>query len=332
MPASRFAPAFVSRRQAMTAIAAGTLGFVAGARADTYPVKPIKLVVGYAPGGSVDTVGRLVADVLAAKLGATVVVDNQPGAAGAVGAQRVASSPADGYTLLAGTSNELAATGLVNPAQKYNPQKDLTPIALVGTAPVLLVAGAHTKVKDLDGFFALVKRNPGKFSYGSSGVGSLQHFAGELIKQRAGVFMTHIPYRSGSSLTTDVAGGTLDFAGLSPIAAAPFLQSGRIAALGVTSARRLPGLPQVPALGEHPLLKGYELSGWFAVAAPRNLPADIAQRIRSALQAGLQDPVVRRRLEEGGTLPASGNEDLARIMRDTVETYAGLVRFANIRE
>jgi len=220
----------------------------------------------------------------------------------------------------------------VNPAQKYDPQKDFTPIALIGTAPVLLVAGAHAKVKDLDAFLALVKRNPGKFSYGSSGVGSLQHFAGELVKQHAGVFMTHIPYRSGAALTSDVAGGTLDFAGLSPIAAAPFLQGGRIVPLGVTSARRLSGLPQVPALGEHPLLKGYELSGWFAVAGPRNLPADVVLRIRSALQAGLQDPAVRWRLEEGGTLPASGGENVAQVMRETVAKYAGLVKFANIRE
>ena len=322
----------VSRRVAITAAATGLLGFANPSFAQTYPARPIKLVVGYAVGGSVDAVGRLVGEVLAAKMGATVVIDNQAGAAGAVGAQRVASSPADGYTLLVGTSNELAATGLVNPGQKYDPQNDFTPIALIGTAPILLVASAHTGVKNLNDFFDKVKRSPGKFSYGSSGVGSLQHFAGELIKQRAGVFMTHIPYRSGATLTTDIAGGTLEFAGLSPIAAAPFLQTGRIVALGVTSPGRLPGLPEVPALGEHPLLKGYELNGWFAVMGPRNLPADIVQRIRTAIGAGLQDPAVRRRLEEGGTVPASGGEDLAQRTRDTITKFAALVKFANIRE
>ena len=322
----------VSRRHAITAAAGGLLGCANSSFADTYPSRPIKLVVGYAVGGSVDAVGRLVGEVLGARMGASVVIDNQAGAAGAVGAQRVVSSPADGYTLLVGTSNELAATGLVNPGQKYDPQKDLTPIALIGTAPILLVASAQSGVKNLNEFFDRVKRNPGKFSYGSSGVGSLQHFAGELIKQRAGVFMTHIPYRSGATLTTDIAGGTLEFAGLSPIAAAPFLQSGRIVALGVTSPKRLPGLPDVPALGESPLLKGYELSGWFAVMGPRNLPADITQRIRTAMAAGLQDPTVRRRLEEGGTVPATGTEDLAGLMRDTVTKFSALVKFANIRE
>jgi tripartite-type tricarboxylate transporter receptor subunit TctC len=318
----------LSRREAMTAMAAW--GLAAPAFAGTYPTKPIKLVVGYAPGGSVDTVARIVSDVLAARLGATMVVENQSGAAGAVATQRVVDSAADGYTLLVGSSNELATTGLVNPTQKYDPQKDLAPIALIGTAPLLLVTSLHTNVKNLQDFFEQVKRNPGK-SYGSSGIGSMQHFAGELIKQRAAVVMTHVPYRSTSTLTTDLIGGALDFAGLSPTAAAPFIQGGRIVPLGVTSAGRWPALPQVPALGEHPLLKGYELSGWFALVAPRNLPADIAQRVRSAMQAGLQDSAVRRRLEEGGVVTGSGKEDLASIMRNDVAKYAALVKFANVR-
>ena len=326
------ASASLSRRQAMALAAAGALVFAPGAGAETWPARPIKLVVGYAPGGSVDMVARVVADVLTARLGATVVVENQPGAAGAVAAQRVVSSVADGYTLLAGSSNEMAATGLVNPAQKYDPQKDLTPIAVVAVAPILLVASPHSNVKNLDEFIERVKRQPGKFSYGSSGIGSLQHFSGELIKKRAGVFMTHIPYRGTAALTSDLVGGVVDFAGLSPTAAAPFLQNGRLVPLGVTSAARLPGLPQVPALGEHPLLKGYALSGWFALAAPRNLPAEITQRIRLAVQAGLQDPAVRRRLEEGGAYPATGREDMARMMREDMTMYAALVKFANVRE
>jgi hypothetical protein len=174
-----------------------------------YPNKPIRLVIGYAPGGSVDMAGRVVADMLSSKLGATVVVENQPGAAGTIAAQRVVSSAPDGYTLLAGSSNELAGTGQVNPAQKYDPLKDLTPVALVGTAPVVLVASPKHNVKNLDQFLALVKSKPGRFSYGSSGVGSTLHFAGELIKQRAGLFMTHIPYRGTAPLIWWAAPSTL---------------------------------------------------------------------------------------------------------------------------
>lgn len=323
----------VRRRLVLSALALSLGGFQAGAWAQSsYPTKPIKLVVGYAPGGSVDMAARVVADLLAAKLGGTVVVDNMPGAAGVVAAQKVVNSPPDGYTLLVGSSNEMAATGLVNPAQKYDPLADLTPLGLVATAPVLLVAGPKMPVKNLDEFFNLVKRHPGKYSYGSSGVGSTLHFAGELIKQRAGVFMTHIPYRGTAALTSDLVGGSLDFAIMSPTAAAPFLQSQRLTALGVTSAKRFATVPQVPALGEHPALKGYELAGWFALAAPKGLAPDAAQRLTAALRAGLTEPHFRRRLEEGGAVPATGGEDLARVMREDTDKYRQLVKFAHMRD
>jgi tripartite-type tricarboxylate transporter receptor subunit TctC len=322
-----------SRRSVLGNLGAMALSMAAPSFAQSrYPEKPIKLLVGYAPGGSVDMAARVVADILTAKLGTTVVVENVSGAAGVVAAQRIVTSPADGYTLLAGSSNEMVATAQVNPAQKYDPLKDLTAVSLIATAPVLLVAGPKAGVRNLDEFIALVKKNPGKYSYGSSGVGSTLHFAGELIKQRAGLFMTHIPYRGTAALTSDLVGGTLDFAIVSPTAAAPFVQSGRIVALGLTSAKRFPTLPQVPALAEHPQLKGYELTGWFALAGPKDLPAGIAQRLRSAMQAGLAEPTFRRRLEDGGSIPGSGKEDLAQLMREDASKYAALVKFANMRD
>lgn len=297
-----------------------------------YPNKPIKLVIGYAPGGSVDMAGRVVADMLSSKLGATVVVENQPGAAGTIAAQRVVNSVPDGYTLLAGSSNELAGTGQVNPAQKYDPLKDLTPVMFIGTAPVVLVASPKMNVKNLDQFLALVKSRPGRFSYGSSGVGSTLHFASELIKQRAGLFMTHIPYRGTAPLISDLVGGSIDFAMMSPTSAAPFIENNRLIGLGVTSAQRFPTLPQVPALAEHPAFKGYELSGWFALAGPRGLPEPIAQRLRTALQAGLQESGFRQRLEQGGSFPSSGKEDVLKVMRSDIALYGELVKFANIRD
>ena len=317
-----------SRRAALISLGAATAALAAPAHAQAaYPSRPIRMVVGYAPGGAVDMAARVVADLLTARLG-TTVVENVPGAAGVIAAQRVVSSPADGYTLLTGSSNEMAATGLVNKAQRYDPLVDLLPLGLVGTGPMVLMAGPKVPVKTLDEFITLVRRNPGRFTYGSSGIGSGLHFAGELIKQRAGLFITHIPYRGTAPLANDLIGGALDFAIMTPTAAAPFIQNGRLTALGVTSAQRFPALPQVPALGEHPQLKGYELNVWFALAAPNSLPADIARRLREALQAGLAEPAFRRRLEDGGSIPATGREDLPGLMRSDIDKYAALVKFA----
>lgn len=325
----------MNRRRLIVTLCAATLGWglLWPAQADPqYPAKPIKLVIGYAPGGSVDMAGRIVADILSNKLGATVVVENQPGAAGTIAAQRVVNSPADGYTLLAGSSNELAGTGQVNPAQKYDPLKDLTPVALVGTAPVVLVASPKANVKNLDEFLALVRAKPGRYSYGSSGVGSTLHFSGELIKQRAGLFMTHIPYRGTAPLISDLIGGAIDFAMMSPTSAAPFIENNRLIGLGVTSAQRFPSLPQIPALSEHAAFKGYALNGWFALTGPRALPEPIVQRLRTALQAGLQEPAIRQRLEQGGSFPSTGKEDVLKVMREDIALYGALVKFANIRD
>lgn len=320
-----------SRRQWLTAAAslAATGPLSALAQTD-YPTKTIRIIVGYPPGGSVDMGARVLADVLSARLPATVVVENMGGAAGTLAAQRVVNSAPDGYTLLAGSSNEMAATGQVNPAQKYDPLNDLSPIGLLATAPVMLVASPKTGIRTLAEFVEQVKKNPGRFSYGSSGVGSTLHFAGELIKQRAGLFMTHIPYRGTGPLTNDLMGGAIEFAMMSPTAAAPFVQSGRLMGLGITSAQRFPGLPQVPALDEHPSLKGYDMVGWFALAAPKGLPTAIGQRLRQSLQEGLKDPAIRKRLQDGGTTPASGQEDIAKLMREDIARYASLVKFANV--
>jgi tripartite-type tricarboxylate transporter receptor subunit TctC len=323
----------VFRSPALSALAALALlhPAVASAQSD-FPSKPVRIVVGYPPGGAVDNIARIVGDAFGPRLRTPIVIDNQGGAAGAIAAQRVVNSAADGYTLLAGSSNEMAATGLVNPAQKYDPQKDFTPIGLVSTGPVVLVAGPKTGIKTLAEFMDRVRREPGKYSYGSSGVGSTLHFAGELLKQRGGLFITHIPYRGTAPLASDLAGGSIEFAVMSPTAVMPFIQSGRLVPLAVTSAQRIALLPDVPALGEHPGLKGYELVGWYAVAAPRNLPPEVGKRLSQTLQDALRDPATRRRLDEAGMVPATGREDLGQLIRTDMEQYRRLVEFAHMKE
>lgn len=320
----------LSRRSLLGAAALG-LSLPALAQGG-FPSRPVKLVVGYPAGGSVDLAARVAGDALAAHLQGTVVVDNVGGAAGAIAAQRVVSAPADGHTLLVGASNELVATRLVNPAQRYDGRRDFTPLGLVATSPLILAARPGLGVKNLAELLELARRQPGKLSYGSSGVGSTLHFAGELLKQRAGVAITHVPYKGVSPLTTDLAGGNLDLAMLSPTAALPFLQSGRIVPLAVTSAQRLAALPQIPAMAELAALRGYELVGWFALMAPRGLPAATAQRITAALQQALAEPAVRKRLEDAGMVPATGREDLARLIAEEDRKYEQLAAFAKMRE
>ncbi len=323
----------VSHAMVVLGLGAAGLGTPSPASAQTtYPERPIRLVIGYPPGGSVDFAGRIVGEALAAILKATVVIENQGGAAGAIAAQRVATSAPDGYTLLLGSSNELAGTGAVNPNQKYNALKDFTPIGLVAIAPVLLVAGPKTSVKTLDEFMQVAKANPGKFSYGSSGVGSSLHFAAELMKRQANIFMTHIPYRGVAPLTNDLVGGGIEFAVMSIPAAKSFMANGRLTALGVTSAQRLSGLPKIPALSEHVLLKGYELNGWFALVGPRNMPSELSQKLTGALQALLADPVVKQRLEDGGNIVATGKENLGEVMRKEAIKLSQIADFAKMRE
>jgi tripartite-type tricarboxylate transporter receptor subunit TctC len=280
----------------------------------------------------VDATARQLADALTPRLKTSIVIDNQGGAAGALAAQRVATSPADGYTLLLGSSNELAATGVLNRAQKYDPAKDFSPVGLVSSAPVLLVAGPKAGFKTLAEMIDAVKRNPGKYSYGSSGVGSTLHFAGELLKQRAGLFMTHIPYRGVAPLTNDLAGGAIELAMLSVPGAMPFLQSGRLTALGVTGSQRLKALPQVPALAEHALLKGYEMSGWFALVGPKGLPPEVSGRLQAVLHEALADAQLRQRMEDSGSYPAGPRDDLAKLMRDDIARFAKLADYAHMRE
>lgn len=321
----------LTRRSLLGALAASPLALQAQHAWPT--AKPIKMVVGYAPGGSVDLACRATADLLASRLpGAIVTVENVSGAAGVIAAQRVSQSPADGFTLMVGSSNEFCATAHVNPAQKYDPVQGFTHLGMVSESPVLFVASSRLGVKNMDEFLALVKKHPGKYSYGSSGVGSTLHFAGELLKKRGGLFMSHIPYRGTAPLLTDLVGGNLDFAMVTTTAANPFVANGRLVALGVTSARRSPAAPNVPAIAEHPALSGYELTGWLSLAAPRGLPVEIAEKLRAGLRAALQDAAYRRRLEDGGLVPASGNEDIAAIIQKDGRKYAELVKFANIKD
>lgn len=329
----------MNRRHCLATAAALALPLArspARAQAD-YPSKPITLVVGYPPGGSTDLVARILATELAKRLGQPVVIDNTGGAGGAIGAQKVAQAAPDGHTLFLGASNEMAINRLITPGLRYDSQRDFTPIGLVATQPMVLVAAPHTQVSTLDEFIARVKRQPGKFNYGSSGNGTALHLAGEMVKQSAELFMVHIPYRGVAPLTNDLLGGQLDFGVFVLSSGLPHIRSGKVRALGVTEARRSPSAPEIGALSEHPALRKVNIGVWFGLFAPARLPEAVATRLRTAYLEAMQSPELRRKLEEAGaraTLPGQEPPEklLAAYLKAETEKYSRVVDFAKIKE
>ncbi len=328
----------MNRRRAIAATltALAACGLAAGASAQTdYPNKAITLVVGYPPGGSTDLAARIIAPELSKRLGQTVIIENLGGAGGAIAAQKVAKAAPDGYTLMVGANNEMAIAKLINPSVKYDGQHDFTPIGLIATQPMVLVAAAHTKVRTLDEFIKLVKAAPGKYSYGSSGIGTGLHLAGEMVKESGGLFMTHIPYRGVGPLTNDLIGGQLDFGVFVLSSGLPHIKSGAVAALGVTEARRAAAAPEITTLAEHPSFRKVNIGIWFGLFGPAKLPPAVSARLLPAYQAVIASPEVRRKLEEAGARPASAegksDELLASYLKVEQEKYARIVDFAKIR-
>jgi tripartite-type tricarboxylate transporter receptor subunit TctC len=302
------------------------------AQTTPFPNKPITLVVAYPPGGSTDLTGRAVAESLSKILKQPVIVENIGGAGGAVGAQKVVNANADGYTLLLGANNEVVINKLINPAVKYDGVKDLQAIGLVAAQPMVLVTAPKTGIKTTDEFIAAVKPNPGKFSYGSSGIGTALHLAGEMTKEKAGLFMVHIPYRGVAPLTSDLIGGSIEYGFFVLSSALPQIKSGKINAIAITTAKRSAAAPDIPTLGEHPKLKGLNIESWFVLAAPKALPASIAYALKQALQTALQDPALRKRLEDSGATLFSGTEDAPAFVLAEQAKFKKIVEFANIKE
>ena len=294
--------------------------------------KPITLVVGYPPGGSTDLTARTLGAELSRKLGQTVVIENVGGAGGTIGAQKVASAAPDGYTLLLGSNNEMAISKLVSAAAKYDPLRDFTPIGLVASQPMVLVASTKSGVKTTDEFIKTAKANPGKFSYGSSGVGTALNLAGEMVKEASGTFVVHIPYRGVAPLANDLLGGQLDFGVFVLSSGLPHIKSGKVVALGITEAKRSAAAPGVPTLSEHPLLKNVDISSWFGLWAPAGLPAAVNQKLSQALSESLASADLRKKFEDSGAVTANGTTQLAGFQKTEIDKYDRIVKFAKIRE
>lgn len=324
-------PTFFVRRATLVASVALLALPPALAQTDGYPSKPITIVVGYPPGGSTDLTGRTVAAELSKKLGVPVVIENVGGAGGSIGAQKVINAAPDGYTLLVGANNEIAISRLVSATVKYN-LNDFTPIGLIASQPMVLVASTKSGVKNIDQFMSLVKSNPGKFSYGSSGVGTALHLAGEMVKDQGGLFMTHIPYRGVAPLANDLLGNNIEFGVFVLSSGLPHIRSGKVLALGTTEKKRSAVTADIPALSENAKLKDIDISSWFALMGPAKLPEPVVARLKKALAESLQSPDLRKKLEDSGSAIAPLNVDMPKFLKDETAKYQRIVDFAKIRE
>ena len=311
------------------AVLAGAVATVAAAE-DDYPSRPITLIVGYSAGGSTDSVARPFAEVFGRVLKTRVIVENFAGAGGALGALKVVTARPDGYTLLMGGNGELIATKLINPKQPYDGQKDLAPIGVVNHQGGMLLASRQSGVKTTDQFIQLLRKNPGKYNYGSSGTGSMFHFAGELVRERTGTQIAHVPYRGVPALGNDLAGGSLEFGYMGTGPAKSLIDAGIVVPIAVTSGTRAPIYPNVPALAEHPELKGYELTGWFALMAPKAVPEPVIAKLKAALKETLKDARLRQSFNELGGMPMIEDEDLPALMRAEDARYRKFVATAQL--
>lgn len=288
------------------AIASVTPSLSAWAQDGAYPTRPVTIIVPFSAGGGVDSMARILAEKLRDSLEQSIVVQNKPGASGMLGAQYVASAKPDGYTLLLGSAGETSINPFVYKSQmRYSPEKDLAPITLITRVPNVLVAGPSLKVNDMAGLVTYAKANPDKVTYATSGVGNPQHLNGELLQRIAGIKMVHVPYKGASAQLADVAGGNVDITFVSYAGAAPFIQSGRVKALAVTSSKRASFAKDIPAIAETQGLADYQLENWFGLFAPAGTPEPIKARINQAAADALKDPKLVKRLQEQGGEPES---------------------------
>lgn len=319
-------------RRAFQALAATAvlLSAPAWAQSGPYPSRPITMLIGYPPGGSTDLTGRTVADELARLLKTTVVVENLGGAGGALAAQKLIAAPADGYTLMVGANNELIINQHINRQIKYDGLKDFTPIGLVASQPLVLVASPKAGVKTTAEFVEKVRRQPGQFSYGSSGVGTSLHLAGELVKERAGLDLVHVPYRGVAPLTTDLLGNTIEYGVYVLSSGLPHIRAGKVTALGTTEAKRSVLTPDIPALSEHPAMKDIDVSTWFMLVGPPGLPQPVVQTLQTALDEALKAPALRQKLEASGSTVVNAQPDLRAFMTAESAKFKRMAEVAKI--
>lgn len=323
----------MNRRHALARIAAAAAAGAAPLALRAQAEKAITIVVPYAPAGTTDMLGRMLAQQMGPLLGRQIVVDNKPGAGSAIGASFVARAPADGNTLLVATSTTLAINPWLYKKLSYDPQKDFAPIGLIGAVPLLVVVNAALPVRSIAELVALSKSRPGGLSYGSAGNGSPQHLGVEMFKAATGANLAHVPYKGSGPAVTDLLGGQLDvmFSDIPP--ALQHVKAGKLRAIAVTSARRQSALPEVPTVAESGAAgtRGFEAVAWQSVVAPAGTPRELLQKYADALQRVIAQPELRAKLEGEGFEPAptgGSPEQLAAYIRSEADRWGKVIRTA----
>jgi tripartite-type tricarboxylate transporter receptor subunit TctC len=302
----------------------------AAASAQTYPSKPIRVVVPYPPGGSGTIVARILGDKLTQAWGQQVLVDSRPGASGMIGADIVAKSPPDGYTLLAGYTSEVAINVSLFRKMAYDPVKDFAPIALTGVIPMVLLVHPSVPAKSVKELMALAKRRPGEMTYGSAGAGSPAHLAHELLNRSTDVRMVHVPYKGAAPALVDLLGGHVFtyFSGMPP--AMPHVHAGKLRGLAVSTAKRSAAAPDIPAVSES--VPGFDVPTWFSLLAPAGTPRDIVTKLNAETVKSLNDPAVKPKLAAlGAETTALSADEVASFIRKEIEKYAAVVKASGAR-
>jgi tripartite-type tricarboxylate transporter receptor subunit TctC len=300
------------------------------AQAQSYPAKPITIVIGYTPGAVSDLAARTIGEGLHQAWGQPVIVDNRPGSGGNIGAGYVARATPDGYTLMVGTDAQMASNVHLYKHVGFDPVKDFAPVAYAGLNIICLAVSTQLPINSVADVIAHAKANPGKLSYGSSGVGSPHHLAGELLRQKTGIDIQHVPYRGGGAAVNDLLGGHIGMAFLSLSAAVPHIGTGKIKIVAMVEKTRYAAMPDVPTIGE--TVPGFEMSSWLGIFAPAGTPADIVARLNEGIAKVLTGDGVKQKLANLGLVVVAGKPDeLADVVRQGLHVRGELVKAAGIQ-